>query len=85
MYNKQLTRQYLQFIKQAGFKDSKDTLGYYFDNGTKKFSIMISGPTFNCFYNEKINSAWILKLKKPGVLNIEDCLKWILDCIQKEK
>jgi len=83
MYNSQLTRQYMQFIQQAGFKYFKDAIGYYFDNGTKIFSIMQCGPVFNCFYNIKIDGAWVLKLKKPSVLSFEESLKWILYCIQK--
>jgi len=83
MYNEQLTRQYMQFIQQAGFKYSKDNLGYYFDNGTKRFSIMKTGPVFDCYYNIRVNGGWVLKLKKPGVLEFQMCLRWILDVIQK--
>lgn len=83
-YNEQLTKQYMQFIEQAGYKDYNDNLGYYFDNGIKKFSVMKSGPVFNFFYNKKVDGAWILQLRKMGMLNFEECLRLILDCIQKE-
>lgn len=83
MYNNQLAKQYGQFLQQAGFKYSKDNLGYYYDNGTKRFSIMKCGPLFNCFYNIKINNNWVLKGKKNGIMQYEICLRWILEIIQK--
>lgn len=82
MYDKQLARQYMQFIEQAGFKYSKNVLGYYYDNGIKKFSIMKTGPVFVCYYNINVNGTWTLKQKSQNLLQFEICLKWILDIIQ---
>lgn len=84
MYNNdQLTKQYGKFLQQVGFKYSKDDLGYYYDNGIKRFSIMKCGSIFNCFYNIKVNDNWVLKDKKQGIIKYEICLRWILDNIQR--
>lgn len=84
MYNNGQTRQYMQFIQGAGFKYSKDDLGYYFDNGVKKFSIMKTGPIFNCFYNIKVEGSWTLKTKSLGVLQFDMCLQWVINMIQQK-
>lgn len=82
--NRQLTTQYLNFIKQAGYKYSKDDLGYYFDNNLKKFSIMKVGPVFECYYNIKQGSGvWSLKEKKIGFLDFVQGLRWVLEKIQQ--
>lgn len=82
--NKQLTKQYMGFIKQADFEYSKDKIGYYFDNGIKKFSIMQSGPLFNCFYNKKNdNNEYVLVDKRIGEFEFSNCCAWILSHIQK--
>ena len=83
MFNKQITTQYLGFIKQAGYQYSKDSLGYYLDNGMKKFSIIKTGPTFICYYNLKLDGGWVLQAKSQSILEFSECLRWVLTNIQK--
>ena len=82
-FDRQRITQYMNIIKQADFEYSKDNLGYYFDNGLKKFSIMKSGPLFSCFYNKKSDAGWILKAKQMGILDFGEGLHWIILQIQK--
>jgi hypothetical protein len=83
MFDRQITTQYLNFIKQAGYQYSKDVLGFYFDNGLKKYSIMKNGPLFQCYYNQKNGTGWALKAKSNTMFQFDECLKWILNNIQK--
>jgi hypothetical protein len=84
--NKQLTTQYFNFIKQAGYEYSKDDLGYYFDSGLKKFSIMKTGSMFECYYNVKqSNGGWGLKDKQLGIFDFVQGLRWVLTKIQQGK
>jgi hypothetical protein len=73
--------QYFKTIKQAGYEYSKDSLGYYFTKGDKKFSIMKSGPLFKCYYNINNNGQWILQDNKSDFFDFEQCLIWILQKI----
>lgn len=84
MYDKQLVKQYRYIIKQAGFSMSENALGYYYDNGLKKFSIMKTGPIFICYYNINQNGIWILKQKSNGLLQLDMCLQWIVNLIQND-
>ncbi|MFW6008416.1 MAG: hypothetical protein ACOCP8_04030 [archaeon] len=81
--NQQIIHQYHQFIKQTGYKYSKDDLGFYFDNGKNKFSIMKSGPSFICYFNVRENNDWILKSKSHMMLQFDEGLRWVLTNIQK--
>jgi hypothetical protein len=78
-----LTNQYFNFIKQAGYKYWKDGLGYYFDNGSRRFSVMKTGPIFQCYFNVKDNGAWVLKDKSNGILDFDQCLIWVTNNIRK--
>ena len=80
--NKQLATQYFNFIKQAGFKYSKDDLGFYFDNGLKRFSVINTGPFMQCFYNKKQRNKWVLQDKSKSTTDLIQCLMWILKNIQ---
>lgn len=82
--NKELTKQYLNHIKNAGYQYSKDDLGYYFDNGKEKFSINKTGPFYKCFYNIRKNNTWELKNRKNPTMDFNDCLVWILLNIQQK-
>jgi hypothetical protein len=83
--NKQLVKQYLDYIKNAGYKYSKDSLGFYFDNNLRRFSVMKTGPTFQCFLNIRVESGWQLKTKsQAGIVEFYQCLIWINNCIQKQ-
>jgi hypothetical protein len=85
MSDKNIITQYFNFIKQAGYKYSKDNLGYYFDNGLKRYSIMKTGPMFICYFNIKVNSGFVLKDKSNSTINFEDTLRWVLLKIQQDK
>lgn len=82
MYDKQLVQQYRKIIRQAGFNESKNVLGYYYDNGLQKFSIMKTGPIFICYHNINTNGVWTLKQKSTGLLQLDICLQWIVNIIQ---
>lgn len=82
MYS-QITNQRMQFIKKAGYQYSKDDLGFYFDNGKQRFSIMKTGPIFQCYQNIKTESGWVLKQRSNGILQFDECLTWILNIIQR--
>lgn len=83
--NKQLTTQYFNFIKQSGYEYSKDDLGFYFNNGLKRYSIMKTGPFFTCYYNKQEKSQWILKDKSMSMTDFVQCLIWVLKSIQTSK
>ncbi len=83
MFNNQLNKQYLEFIKTAGYNSSKDTLGTYFDNGMHRFSIMKTGTIYQCYLNEKSVNGWVLKKKSNNFFNFIDALRWILMIIQR--
>jgi len=82
-FDKTVTKQYFTFLEQAGYQYSKDNLGYYFDNGTNRFSIMKTGPLLMCYFNKKIGKSWNLKSKSQSFLDFNLCLQWILTQIQK--
>ena len=82
-FDRQRVTQYMNFIKQANYEYSKDSLGFYFDNGVKKFSVLKTGPTFNCFYNKLTDKGWVLKDRKVGFIDFASCLHWVLIGIQK--
>ena len=84
MFN-DVTRYYMNAIKQYGFQYSKDDLGYYFDNGKSKYSIMKHGPIFQCYLNIKVETNWVLIGKSNGILEFNECLKWVMNSIQKQK
>jgi hypothetical protein len=80
--NQAMVNQYFKFIKQAGFAYSKDSNGFYFNNGTKMFSIIKTGPFMATYYNKKKSNKWILQDKYKSTLKLIDCLQWILKKIQ---
>jgi hypothetical protein len=81
--NQQLVNQLFQFIKQAGYSYSKDDLGFYFDSGLKRFSIMKTGPFLKTYYNVKEKGKYKLKDKLASTMNLFECLQWILKKIQQ--
>lgn len=85
MNNKQIISQHFNFIKQAGFSYSKDDLGFYFDNGLKKFSVIKTGPFMKCYYNKNEKDQWVLKDKSQNTTDILQCLMWIFAHIQNGK
>jgi hypothetical protein len=85
MNNKQMVVQYFDFIKAAGFDYSKDNLGFYFDNGLKKFSVIKTGPFMQCYYNKMEKDKWVLKDKSQSTSDILVCLMWILKNIQEKE
>lgn len=85
MFDENITRQYVKFIIQSGYKYTKDNLGFYFDSGNKKFSIMKTGPLFQCYYNENVDGQWVLKQKSNSIFEFSQGLKWILNIIQNSK
>jgi hypothetical protein len=82
-FDRKISKQYFKFIEQAGYLYSKDNLGYYFDNGMKRFSIMKTGPSFQCFYNKKSGQGFVLKAKSTNFIDFNHCLQWVLTNIQK--
>jgi len=71
----------LQLIKSKGFTITKDVMGTYFDKGNKKFSIIQIGDIYNCYLNERETEHSSYKLKNSYVSQIQlnQCLKWILN------
>ena len=72
-----------KLIKNYGFKITKDELGYYFDNGPHKFSIMKTGPFFRVYYNILNVNRYELQDKLDTTIRMIDCLEWILRKIQR--
>lgn len=72
-----------KLIRNYGFKISKDELGYYFDNGPHKFSIMKTGPFMRVYYNILNVNHYELQDKLDTTIRMIDCLEWILRKIQK--
>ena len=80
--NQPMVNQYFAMIKNAGYKYSKDELGYYFDNGLKRFSIMRTGPFVQAFYNKREDGNWKLQDKQTTTIQLYESLQWILQKIQ---
>jgi hypothetical protein len=80
--NQEMVNQYFKFIKEAGYDYSKDSNGYYFNNGTNMFSIIQTGPFMATYFNKNKSNRWILQDKRAATLNLIDCLQWILKKIQ---
>jgi DNA-binding transcriptional regulator YhcF (GntR family) len=80
--NQAMVNQYFKMIKQSGYVYSKDSNGSYFDNGTKRFSVIKTGPFMTTYYNKKKSNRWVLQDKMTATLKTIDCLQWILKKIQ---
>lgn len=73
-----------RMIRTYGFKISKDELGYYFDNGPHKFSIIKTGPFMKVYYNVLNVNHYELQDRLNTTMRMIDCLEWILKKIQRE-
>jgi len=75
--DQQLVNQYFKYIKDAGYKYWKDDMGFYFEAGIKRFSIIKVGPFLDVYYNKKENGKYTLQEKITGKIQLLECLQWI--------
>ena len=73
------------FIKLKGYTQSKDVLGFYFDKGDRKLSIMRNASWFICYHNVKVNDSWQLVNKSQIFDNFGSALLWVAREIEKQK
>lgn len=74
---------YYNIIKQAGYKYSKDNMGFYFDNGINKFSIIVIGNIYEFYFNKYENGIYNLIDKQVGVIDLNVILLKIIQIIQE--
>lgn len=74
----------LKLIKAAGYNVTKDSMGTYFDNDKRKFSIIKIGHIYNCYLNEKQDGKYILRDTYNSQILLKQCLYWIINNIDKK-
>ena len=75
--DQQMVNQYFKYLKDMGYKYWKDDMGFYFEAGIKRFSVIKIGPFLDLYYNKRINGKFTLQEKETGKLRMIDCLQWI--------
>ena len=73
-------KNYINLLKTNGYIMTADKMGYYFDKGNKKFSIIKIGDIYNCYLNERNDehSSYALKENFVSQIQLSQCLRWIL-------
>ena len=77
--DQQMVNQYFKYIQDSGYRYWKDNLGFYFERGKKRFSVIQVGPLMDVYYNIKQNGKYTLKEKLTGQVLLFNCLRWIYD------
>ena len=77
--DQKIVSQYFKFIQDSGYKYWKDPLGFYFERGLKRFSVIKIGPFLDVYYNLKENGKFVLQEKVTGKIQLLECLIWIFE------
>lgn len=75
--DQQMVNQYFKYLKDASFKYWKDDMGFYFERGVQRFSVIKIGPFLDVYYNKIENGKYVLQEKKTGLIKVLDALQWI--------
>lgn len=67
----------ITYFVKIGYSFKKDALGYYFDKGFNRLSIMKVGPIFNCYHNKFNGNKFILINSKLNVMNEQEVFDWM--------
>lgn len=82
--DQKMINQYFKFIQDSGYKYWKDKIGFYFERGIKRFSVIRIGPFLDVYYNKKENGKYTLQEKITGQISLLVCLRWIFDRSKSE-